>query len=512
MQTRLDFFTIKSPSLLPDPYGLLQVAQPTQPLADLPGQIEQYDLAQVPVESYEEPKEGIIPKRMNYIYIVNPIDACTPQNNHLETIALFKKLYPDYITTLWITSSAYTPEQQQSLINWAKINKIHLIDSSILDGHIGPSEQMYQLELLRRNYAAATDQLRLAILYHFGGIYSDVDVVADPDPLHRLPEELKAPQGLYIHKGDVRFTRSNQHPLDVYKMAKRFGDSPESYCQIHYGCSNDFILAVRHCHILQKIQEKIASKYLVPAAELLKEVEYQNPSSGAYLSFDPDRPWPTQGFLKQWTIEVTGPTSLNDIYEQEFPQLDDAIEQNERFLRSFYFTNELSWLKLKKEQIAFPEKATEIVVTSLLYDLTMESGSLRLDRYMAFLSKEQMVDVLKILSQQYPKQLENVKFVFPYDKSIHSLLLSHRDQFPALSQSLFTEADEVKSSPGNNLISTTNHTKLEKTETPDPSTVPPDKNTPATLNRHGFFQPVIEFFEKINPSKSISGDLRVLRR
>lgn len=122
-----------------------------------------------------------------------------------------------------------------------------------------------------------------------------------------------------------------------------------------------------------------------------------------------------------------------------------------------------------------------------------------------------MVDVLKILSQQYPKQLENVKFVFPYDKSIHSLLLSHRDQFPALSQSLFTEADEVKSSPGNNLISTTNHTKLEKTETPDPSTVPPDKNTPATLNRHGF-PTGYRVFEKINPSKSISGDSRVLRR
>lgn len=256
MQSRIDNSTkSQRSSLLHDPYGLLQVPKPTQPIPDLPLLLEKNDLANVPVESYAEPKEAIIPKRMNYIYIVNPIEASNPKDKHLKTIALFKKLYPDYITTLWITSSAYPPEEKEKLINWAKENKIHLLDSSILDGHIGPSEQMYQLELLRRNYAAATDQLRLAILYHFGGIYSDVDVVADPDPNHRLPEELKAPLGLYIHNGHVRITRYNEHPLELYNMAKRFGDNPEDYCKIRYGSSNDFILAVKHCPICKTPRE-----------------------------------------------------------------------------------------------------------------------------------------------------------------------------------------------------------------------------------------------------------------
>ncbi|WP_172458120.1 TcdA/TcdB catalytic glycosyltransferase domain-containing protein [Legionella quinlivanii] len=347
--------------LLKDPFGLLQVSPASQPLEDLPHLLRQHDMAEVEVESDEEPKDRLIPKRMNYIYIVNPLEISS-ENNHLATIASFKQIYPDYITTLWITSSAYTSEQLQNLIQWAKVNKIHLLDSGLLDGHIGPNEGMYKLELLRRNYAAASDQLRLAILYHFGGIYSDVDVVPDPEPDNRLPDDLNAPLGFYIHDGEVRFTQYNQHPLALFKMAKQFNDSPAFYCRMSYGTSNDFIMSVKHCPIITKIQEKIASKYLTPVADLLKGIDCRDPWGSA--SSNLDKPLPTRAFLKHWTIEVTGPTSLHDIYEQELPNQNEAINQNENFLRSFYFANELTWLKLVEKQVAFPGNALEIGVTA----------------------------------------------------------------------------------------------------------------------------------------------------
>ncbi|MCE3046239.1 TcdA/TcdB catalytic glycosyltransferase domain-containing protein [Legionella sp. 16cNR16C] len=492
----------KKTQLIKDPYGLLQVSSSPQPLEDLPHLLKRHDIAKVEVESDEAPKDLLIPKRMNYIYIVNPLEV-NSKNNHLATIASFKQLYPDYITTLWITSSAYTSEKLENLIQWARANKIHLLDSGVLDGHIGPNEEMYKLELLRRNYAAAADQLRLAILYHFGGIYSDVDVVPDPEPDNRLPDDLNAPLGFYIHKGEVRFTQFNQHPLALFKMAKQFKDSPESYCRMSYGTSNDFILSVKHCPIITKIQEKIASKYLTPVADLLEGMDCRDTWGSA--PFDPDKPWPTRAFLKEWTIKVTGPTSLHDIHKQEIPDQNEAIDQNETFLRSFYFANELTWLNLVENQIAFPENALEIAVTALLYDLMVEPNVLRLDRYTGFLSQNQIIEVLKVLSEQYPHELEKVKFVFPF--SAHLFLFDNASQFPALSASVLTKA--IKS----NSIS-------EKSEGPVDEIKSEQKvlsglNSEASgskgmgpQNRYGFFQPVIDFFEKVNPSRLIGENAR----
>ncbi|WP_172458118.1 hypothetical protein [Legionella quinlivanii] len=124
---------------------------------------------------------------------------------------------------------------------------------------------------------------------------------------------------------------------------------------------------------------------------------------------------------------------------------------------------------------------------------------------MAFLSQNQIIEVLKVLSEQYPRELEKVKFVFP--SSVHPFLLDNASQFPALLASVLTEVNQ-SNSISEKTGSLVDEIKSEKEVLSGLSSEAPENNHIGSQNRYGFFQPVFDFFEKVNPSRLIGENVR----
>jgi mannosyltransferase OCH1-like enzyme len=157
-----------------------------------------------------------VPKKLHAIWLGGILEQ--PCKKNIED---WKNKNPDYEMNVWIDSSTYltsnseeSRQQKDQYIqfkNWAKTNKIIINDinpnSQDSDPNLvkrpaifkGMPNKKYYLDELRdpgSNYAAASDILRVELLYQEGGVYFDAKDVYPAQPLGSL--EVSEEEGILV--------------------------------------------------------------------------------------------------------------------------------------------------------------------------------------------------------------------------------------------------------------------------------------------------------------------------
>ncbi|KTD20069.1 glycosyltransferase [Legionella lansingensis] len=370
---------------------------PTTPLKPFAELIEDHDLAKVPAEAsnqFENDPE-LIPNRAHFIYVVNPFK----DENQRKLIAEFKRLNPDYATTLWIDKKNYDSQELIDLTVWAKENHVHLLDiNETLGGHMGSLESHYQFEILRKKPGAASDILRTIILQKFGGIYSDIDVLCK-EPLG----DIRDATGCQVNFGKRQTTSPGQHPFD-----KTIYLTEES-------APNNDVLVSRPDHpFLEEYITQIHQNYEKTAEELFHGRRNQD--------FDYDEAYKTVGnarYRKQWTIYVTGPGALQDAVIKTKQFISQAVSVANKFI----FGCSLSWMNEKRTEQLTENEEVQRLVTCLSVDLYHEPRVLRLATYASLCSSDKIFDkAIDHLIQDHPEYFTRIE-------TIHDIQEHHQQGF-----------------------------------------------------------------------------------
>ncbi|MBA2656158.1 MAG: hypothetical protein H0U70_04145 [Tatlockia sp.] len=172
-----------------------------------------------------------VPKKLHAIWLGGILEQSCKKN-----IEDWKFKNPDYEMNVWIDSSTYLSnnseesrrqnEQYIQFKNWASLNKITIndinpypqdSDQNLINRceifYEMPSKKYY-LEELRdpgSNYAAASDILRVEILYREGGVYFDAKDVFPVNPLGIL--EVSEEEGILVRGWGNNSIRSTNNDL-----------------------------------------------------------------------------------------------------------------------------------------------------------------------------------------------------------------------------------------------------------------------------------------------------------
>lgn len=193
-----------------------------------------------------------IPHLINWIYFGPKIFDETGEirESFRTNIAGWITVSPQATFKLWINKDELNTTQQSTLMNYAATfpGKLQIVDQrqsidivpEIAD-ETTIQHKIYQLFLLelthpKGNYAAASDLFRLLILYHQGGIYSDLDVSC----IYHLKEHIKAPLDLLVY-------------FSKFIIKKNM---------IHGDMSNCVIAAPPHSPVIMQLFKTILGNYL----------------------------------------------------------------------------------------------------------------------------------------------------------------------------------------------------------------------------------------------------------
>ncbi|MFJ1269135.1 pentapeptide repeat-containing protein [Legionella lytica] len=358
------------------------VATPLFPFEEL---IKKYDLANNPVECSNqfESISDLIPNRAHFIYVVNPIR----DKDQLALIAQFKALNPDYATTLWIDKSVYSEEAISTLTDWAKEKSIHLLDIvTSIAPYLTPLDNYYQFELLRKKPGAASDILRILILKHFGGIYSDIDVLCVA-PLGTINDSY----GMQVNFGERTVTKAGQHPL------REHDENSEQ------NPNNDMLIARPYHPFLDEYIARIQQNYEKTASELF-------PKDGT-RDFHYEQDYETVGnalFRKQWTIYATGPGALLNTVDAT----EQLISKQVSVTKNFIFGCSLSWMNENKTENLSEEEEIQRLVNCISVDIHHEPRVLRLAGYAALCLDDVILDkAFARLTKEHPEYFTEVERV-----------------------------------------------------------------------------------------------------
>lgn len=349
--------------------------------------VRTHDLAQVDLVETNlfEQQKDLIPNRMHYIFIINPI-----QSIHLDTIERFKTLNPEYATILWIDKQVYSAENLQSLISWGRENNIHLLDvQETLQHKMGSIEPIYNCEVFRKNPGSASDILRLVLLSNFGGIYSDIDILCK-EPIGEIRDQ----RGVQINIGRNQLCKG--HPLEQDKTSL----SPtDKIC-------NDLILARPNMPFINGLIDHIADNYFNSA------VLYTDGSPSHFIS----KPHAITAYhLKmEWTKKYTGPTILKNFYFKA-----DVYQQPSKttIAKYFVFGSTLSWFKSTPAEPSQEEELVARLKRLILIDLYYSPKVLRFANYKFVTNSSHILDqALEQIVLEHPEAFKEVKFFHSIEK------------------------------------------------------------------------------------------------
>lgn len=395
----------------PDPFGLRIPQSPHITETDFTTLLNKHDKSGLPVEPQndDQNRKDLIPNRMHFIYIVNPLTDASRK----ETMVQFKRNNPDYATTLWTDLKAYSPEQLNELLEWAKTNSLHVLDvNEIMTGRMGELEGIYHLEHDLKHVGVASDLLRIQILKAFRGIYSDPDVVN----IEALGEVVEENGCLFNYGYHINMSSDNHHPLVAIRDNKAIRNQ--------FITNNDILMANAQTHQLIDFENKQISHLSSPLQPFLGEriiLEKEN------LPYSIDLP--TRTFNMIFAIYCTGPGILQEIKEDHSYQLPTPSVFNK-----FIFGCELSWNKDRPIQLQSDsaEKQIQLIITGLLHDLIIEPEVLRLDQYNEFNQDNQLETAIVFIKKNYPDAFSNIKRVYA-NKDNHPIsVLLDRNIFPLL--------------------------------------------------------------------------------
>lgn len=150
---------------------------------------------------------SVIPKKAHWVWLGKPL----PQD-FARNINKFVDRNPDYKPTLWVNKKSWSTKHRAALENLSSRVEIRNIDEAFDTLNVKLTSAFErECSGSHRNYAAASDIARCAILYSNGGVYMDVDAVVK----HDMPlRQLAADKGILIYprgNGVIAATLGNKY-------------------------------------------------------------------------------------------------------------------------------------------------------------------------------------------------------------------------------------------------------------------------------------------------------------
>ncbi|MCW8450169.1 glycosyltransferase [Legionella quinlivanii] len=400
---------------LPDPYHLFEYKSEEWPYRSFEELLKTHDLANVNIEPQNKSAtdETILPNFLHYLFVLNPIP-----DTYKDMIAEGKKQNPHYRFTLWVDKHVYEKEEFEKLKQWAKDNSIHLVDvNSSVGNCLGDAGLLYQMEMKKKWPGSATDMLRLKILSHFGGIYSDTtDIVCTG----KLSDNVALSHGVNLSTYGRTFFEED--PLESLKKYNAYG-WPEPRVRTVF--NNDWIAAVPNSPFIQNAIARFQENYTKPLTELLtgKYVDITTDRSlYDYRDYQhtPMRAFSAQQFKFEWTKAMAGPGNLGAAVSDLSQEAVDAIQNQDLTdypdTSKFLFSLASTWAKNPPQRSSNSlteeekEKNRQYHITFQLHQLVIEPRRIFFELYehTSDLEREQL---LNKLFGDFRDQLEDVEYI-----------------------------------------------------------------------------------------------------
>ncbi len=299
-----------------------------------------------------------IPKIMHFIWIgVNPIS-----DDRLRVIRDWYDGYNEnFKICFWIDKQGTTRDSGENILNQqkARLREIGIrYIRNIREDMVGADSWeiiRYEIDRLRPNYGAASDLMRYEILYKYGGVYIDSDVLP--------PADTQA--SLYSNNNFWE----NYNECYVYRQ----------------GSANDIIFSARGSRGIARLTFIVHQNYQVRAQrdeEMVGFHKYQE----AYSCIQAYN-YSTNSYLKYYTLRKTGPNVLNSLYgflllednpNREILDLsENTLHVDESQIRRPLRSSARSWLNLPVKPITMPELSVNLVIDSIRFEI-QHFGILRL--------------------------------------------------------------------------------------------------------------------------------------
>lgn len=250
---------------------------------------------------------AIVPKKLHAIWLGGILREAGKKN-----IAMWKKANPDYEMNIWIDSSTFLTdfspaalEQKKEYLQfkqWAKENKVIIndINPDVMDAELQnhsdifnnmKSQVFYQQEIASpgANFGAASDILRVEILFNEGGVYYDCEDVSPEIPLKYLPawEKDELPlmglrdlvvsekSGILVHAFSGKLNNDLLASIPGAPDIARFRDEIEKNYQELYARGEKFVMAHRFQQLSSFItfgQDKLKSTMKISGPTALRKI------------------------------------------------------------------------------------------------------------------------------------------------------------------------------------------------------------------------------------------------
>ncbi|ARG96912.1 TcdA/TcdB catalytic glycosyltransferase domain-containing protein [Legionella micdadei] len=240
---------------------------------------------------------AVLPKDLHFVWL-----GKVPDKQARENIMAWKNRNPDYTVRIWIDSELFLDPRQSALpgdetslssyddymelVRWARENQIIIADIArkplISHPVIQHEHALYQempardffndeIEGLYRNYAAASDMLRVEILFQRGGFYADAqDVHPGEFPLG----DIDAPHGFLFNQANGTY-------------------------------NNDFLASVANGSIISAFREAIVQNYQALYQDPDLTAKHRNSKLGRFISF-----FGSGDYRVDTTSQTSGPQAL----------------------------------------------------------------------------------------------------------------------------------------------------------------------------------------------------------
>lgn len=207
-----------------------------------------------------------------------------------NNLANWAKLNPGYKTNLWIDSSLFYMQesnfihQYEEFKQWAKDNNITICDVALKpeksDDNVKGKSDIYEHMLNKiyyddeingvyQNFAAASDNLRVEILYALGGIYIDAEDIL---PNQSLPEKLSLPCGFL--------------------------------CNMSSGYGNDILVSIPKGSIISQYRQAINTNYQALYKDKARLYAHRNSEYSSKNLYNGKNP------RFQSTVDISGPAAM----------------------------------------------------------------------------------------------------------------------------------------------------------------------------------------------------------
>ncbi len=435
-----------------DPWGLRQRER-----ADISIQELQKKLNTVITYQHEDSN---IPKNVHFIWI----GKCFTNPVFRKVIAEWAKNNPDYHIYLWYHSCVKNDVIALETAQWAAECSVQLMDIEktlignmpILNTPHGnvSMDALYANEVVRRQYAGASDMLRLVIVNYFGGIYSDID------------NRCVKPLGTIIARYGILYNYTSPYFYQQKELGYDFFN-PTHYSKTESiaTVNNNLFASTAQHPDLYTLMSDTCEHYLNSHATLFGTDRFNAPDhtgfkQNAYSYEDPHyKILPSQAINTARIIRL-GPGTFHkllvkkNIMNSFLPFFESNTDYSLPY-NSFAFYQCYSWGA--KEIIFSEDESVEMlimhIVTILLNDLSREPRVLHLDSFAETINKNGIIDsIIEILFTRFEKdvaQLETVNLnnVWMTERSLNFLVNSKgiKTNYEVQIKDSFSQMEEISS-------------------------------------------------------------------